>query len=122
MKSPDFELIQRHFGTPISASLSLLYSDLEEVLRHDIEKVVPAAREDESIYIAWYEPLDEQSLHHRWPSHLEFYQFADDGSGSRYAVDPTDEEGESYYLEHEFGDLRPTGAKIAEFLGLDERD
>lgn len=114
-------MIQRHFGKPISVNLAQLYSNVKEILRHDIEKVVSGAQEDENIYVAWYEPLDELSLQYRWPSHPKLFQFADDGSGSKYAVDPTDEEGGIFYLEHESGDIRPSGVKISEFLGLEER-
>ncbi len=117
--NPDFDLVVRHFGVPVSAALRALYSDPAAIQRDCVSKKY-GPREDDELFAAWYIPLDEQALAEQWHQDDGRFDFADDGSASRWCVDPTDDDAEIYFFQHEDQTLHPTGVKICDYLALPE--
>ena len=58
--SPDFDLVQRVHGKPISKSLRALYEDKDELKKSCISKVIPDQRCDRWIFVESY--LDSATL------------------------------------------------------------
>jgi hypothetical protein len=116
--SPRFEEIEKKFGRPISPALRALYENREEIVRSNVTKVVPGVPEDQWISIAAYYPLDAVQAEGGWQPDGVHFAFAGDGSGSEWVVVPTDDHAEIQYLEHETGELKPTGVRMCDFLRL----
>ena len=117
--NPDFDLILRHFGAPISAPLRELYSDTTELVRDCVFKK-HGPGEDDGLFAAWYIPLDEEALAEQWHRGEGRFDFADDGTASRLSVDPTDGAAEIFLFQHEDQTFHPTGVKMCDFLKLPE--
>lgn len=117
---PDYDVIARRFGKPISSELRRLYSDRDEIVKDCVNKQPVGSREDEGIFVCWYVPLDEEAISDQWHHDDGLFDFADDGTGSRYTVDPTDDNAEIHYFQHEDQTFRPTGVKLRELLSLPE--
>ena len=119
-RSPQFGVIEARYGKPISSTLRELYSDMVEIQRESVTRVVPGRPVDEPFYFCWYEPLDQESLDGQWDFASNLFEFANDGSGNKYAVDPTEPTGEIFFVDHETSEVLPTGVHIHELRSLAE--
>ena len=97
-----------------------LYEDTGELRKSYAEKVIDGEREDHWIFIACYWPLNRAHVDGQWLQDGKHYAFAGDGSGSEWVVDPTDDEAEIFFFEHETQELKPTGVRMTQFLSLPE--
>ena len=123
LQNPEFGEIERVFGRPISRALRALYENQEEIRRSHVTRIVPGRpKEQWHIYICDYFPLDRQQAEGGWNPDGVHFAFAGDGSGSEWVVDPTKENAEIKYLEHESNELKPTGVRFCDFLGLAEEE
>ncbi|MCE5326840.1 MAG: SMI1/KNR4 family protein [Planctomycetaceae bacterium] len=118
--NPQYDLIAEIYGKPISQSLRALYDNKVEILKENVEKIVPGQSEDRWLCISWYDPMDREHIEEQWNPESRCYEFADDGSGSKYVVDPTDDNAQIYYFDHEGQEMKPTGATMVQFLSLEE--
>src|SRR5688572_13245190 len=96
--SPRFELVAARYGAPISQPLRDLYLNTGEIQRDSVSKIIPGKPSDQWLYFCWYVPLDAESLGQQVGPDPKLLEFADDGSGSRYAVNPTDPNAAILYL------------------------
>lgn len=119
--SPDFDMIRRRFGKPISHELRQLYSS-DEILKENVLKQPPGSRRGEGIGISWYIPMDEEALGEQWHKDDGYLDFANDGTGGCYTVDPTDNDAVIHYYHHEDGSIGSTGVKLRDLMSLIESD
>lgn len=120
LRSPEYGLIEEKFGRPISASLKALYEDKEELTRDCLTKIVPGQSEDKWFFVACYWPLKRSCLDGPWLQFGDLVPFAGDGAGNDYVVDPTDDDAEIKFFDHETGELKPTGVLMSAYLSLPE--
>ncbi len=118
--NPQFGVIEDVYGKPISKSLRALYENTGELRKSYIEKVINGKPADQWIFISCYWPLNRAHVDGQWLQDGKHYAFAGDGSGSEWVVDPTDDEGEIWFFEHETQELKPTGVTMAQFQSLPE--
>ena len=118
--NPRFELIEEYYGKPISPSLRALYEDKVEIQREFITKIIRGKPEDDGIFVCWYDPLDRKHLGEQWEKSGTHFEFADDGSGSKWIVDPTDYRAIISFYEHETREVFPTGVLMSEFRTLED--
>ncbi len=76
--------------------------------------------EDDTLFVAWYVPLDEQAFSEQWHHGDGRLDFADDGAANRLTVDPTDDNAEVFFFQHEDGTFHSTGVRMRDFLQLKE--
>jgi hypothetical protein len=117
---PQFGVIEEVYGKSISKTLRALYEDKSELLKSYAVKVIDGEPEDHWIFISCYWPLNRAQVDGQWRQDGKHFAFAGDGSGSEWVVDPTDDEAEIFYFEHESAELKPTGVRMHQFMSLPE--
>lgn len=117
LHTPDFEVLEAHFGYTFPSALKALYADTEELNRFDFEVAEsPDSPEDERWYIAFYEPADAEALRYRWGGTEQYFAFADDGCGNGYMVDPSLDDPEVLFHDHETDEFTPVCDSLTKFL------
>jgi hypothetical protein len=120
LANPEFDALEKEFGT-VCLPLRNLYKNLGEITRENVSRVPRRnASQDEYIFAAWYHPADQRSLNERWPDNRRYFEFANDGAGNTYIVDPTLEDPEIIFYDHETGEHKPTGMRLSDYLSLPE--
>ncbi|MFT5469880.1 MAG: hypothetical protein ACI8UO_005003 [Verrucomicrobiales bacterium] len=110
LNSPDFVPIESHFGVSLPEALKSFYSTSMVGDGCDIRF------ESELWTIAFFEPLDADSLRESWPGCERFVSIANDGFGNDYVFDPTDETAEVLFYDHETGELDKVAPSLTVFL------
>ena len=118
-RTPDFDLFRRHFGCEPPQALTTLLADpsLFTDTGDAFEVVLPGPEGDTRWFLAWVEPIDAEHLSGVvWPGTEGYYDFANDGSGDRYLIDPRQSDPDVLYYEHESAKTRPVGATLSQFI------
>ncbi len=115
--NPDFAALEQHYDHALPAALVAIYKDDQEVIRGDFY-VAPSAdpSEEHRWYVAFYMPADLSSVKDAWPGTERFFAFADDGCGNGYLIDPTLDDPEVLFHDHETGELTPVASRLSEFM------
>jgi hypothetical protein len=117
---PDFKALESEFGS-VCQPLRSLYANTKEILREHATRIPrPDVKEDEYIYVCWYHPVDQKSIDDRWPANSNYFEFGNDGSGNTYVVNPTLEDPEILFYDHESNTHQTTGVRLSQYLGLPE--
>lgn len=117
LHNPNFELLEAHYACEFPAALKALYANAEELNRGDFEVAEsPDASEDKRWYIAFYEPADAEALAHQWLGTEQYFEFANDGCGNGYMIDPSLPDPEVLFHDHETGEFTPVCDSLANFL------
>ena len=117
LQSPDFATVERHFGHPLPECLLQLHSDKQELLQSDF--FVASTKdtvENECWEIAYYQPLDGQSIRESWHRMGDYFAFASDGFGNDYLIDPKENDPAVLFYEHERGELTRVCDRFTEFM------
>ncbi|WP_013627115.1 SMI1/KNR4 family protein [Rubinisphaera brasiliensis] len=123
LANPDFAFVERHFGCALPDRLKQLYADTEELNRSGFEIVPPKEQDDtEPVYVAFYEPADEESLKYRFHDGDTYFAFANDGCGNDYMIDPHEPDPPVLYHDHETGEVTPVAARFSEFMSWERRE
>ena len=118
-RTPDFDLFRRHFGCEPPQALRTLLADpsLFSSIHDMFEVVLPGPKGETRWFVAWVEPVDAEHLGGAvWPGTEGYYDFANDGSGDKYLIDPRESDPEVLYYEHETARTRPVGATLSRFI------
>ena len=110
LQAPDFDAIEDHFGVTMPPALKDFYaSDL-------VTEGCDLKINGDDWSIAFFEPLDEDSLRESWPGCEQFVSFANDGCGNEYVFDPRTETKAVRFHDHETGELCDVTPTLDEFL------
>ena len=117
LRNPNFAVVEEHFDHALPRAVKSLYQDRDEITRCDID-VAPAADADvdDRWYIAYYEPLDEQSWQHTFFDSRKYLAIANDGCGNTYIVDPRQADPEVLFHDHDDGEVSHICERLSEFL------
>jgi hypothetical protein len=117
LNSPDFGELETYFRHPLPDALKALYQDKPRINSEYILIDVPNPGELESeSFIAFFEPLDMDSVRHPWPGCEKLLPFANNGAGDMFMVDPTHTDPEVLYYLHESRKIIGLGVTISKFL------
>ncbi|TLD70535.1 SMI1/KNR4 family protein [Phragmitibacter flavus] len=115
LRSPDFASIEDHFNTSLPATLKDFYGGVLVMEGCDL------TINDEDWSIAFFEPLDADSMRESWPGCERFVSIANDGCGNEYVFDPLDKPHPILFHDHETGELDVVTHSLDEFMGLVQR-
>lgn len=115
--NPDFDGFEAHYGYPLPAPLRELYRRSEEVGREDFH-VAPSEEspKDERRFIAFYNVLGSVHWNISRPGCERLHQFADDGSGNGYLIDPSHEDPAVMLRSAQTGRIKKICDSLAEFM------
>ena len=122
LKKPNFEALEKHFGCAFPAGIKALYGDEAEFTREEFEVAGrDASGKDQAWHIAFYEPADLDHVREAWPDTKEVFEFANDGCGNGYTVDPRQDDPPVRFYDHETGEWETVAAKFSEFIAMERR-
>ena len=110
LQAPDFLAIEGHFGVTMPLALKDFYAS--DLVTEDCDFEING--DDWSI--AFFEPLDQDSLRESWPGCEQFVSVANDGCGNEYVFDPKTEAKAVRFHDHETGELDDVTPSLDEFL------
>lgn len=117
LNNPDFDALEAYFRHPLPDALKALYHDKSRINTENILIDVPNPGERESkSSIAFFEPLDIDSVRHSGRGAQKLLPFANNGAGDMFMVDPTQPDPEVLYYLHENRKIVGLGATISKFL------
>lgn len=117
LSNPDYTVIEKIFRKPASSSLKKLYQNQSIVQSEYLNKVNPYHKGEE-ISITIFNPLNEKVIKGQWCQTGKHFAFGNDGSGSEWVIDPTEEDPVIFYFEHESNELISTNLTLNEFIEL----
>ncbi len=110
LQTPDFSAIEDHFGVAMPSALKEFYAG--DLVTGDCDLEING--DDWSI--AFFEPLDKDSLRESWPGCGQFVSVANDGCGNEYVFDPRTEAKAVLFYDHETGEFDAVTPSLDEFL------
>ncbi|HUS39387.1 MAG TPA: SMI1/KNR4 family protein, partial [Pirellulales bacterium] len=117
---PQWPELERHFGSPMPASLRDLYSNRDLLARSSFYVVPPGSTsEDKHHFIARFEPADMQALNDVWfPIGDNRFPFASDDCGNYFYVElnPGSKDMPVFFVDHDGGDVSRVAESFADFL------
>lgn len=114
--SPQWDLVEEHFGTTISSRLKEFYADPSRVLQSEFDLVTAKEVEGErTIHIQSSEPISSRSIE-AFEGFERFMEIASDGGEGLYFIDPRESDPEVCLFVMDGYDLYPTGLSLSEFL------
>jgi len=117
LDNPDFRALETYFRHPLPDPLKALYRDKSRINSENILVDVPNPGESEpTSFIAFFEPLDRESVRHPWPGCEKLLPFANNGLGDMFMIDPTQPDPEVLYYLHENRTLVRLGVTMSKFL------
>jgi len=122
LKKPDFEALEKHFGRSFPQGIKALYGNPQEILRENFEVVASQGSGQEKTWsIAFYEPADLEHIREAWPDTKEVFEFANDGCGNGYTIDPKLDNPPVMFFDHETGEWETVASSFSEFMAMTRR-
>jgi len=117
MKEPKIEELEKHFGKPFPSGVKALYNNREELEKADFGAIGKLPNGEEIIWdIAFYEPADlEQVID---AEAKEVFEFANDGCGNGYTIDPTLDDPPVMFYTHETGEWDKVADSFSQFMTM----
>jgi len=120
--TPKIDELEGHFGHALPQDIKLFYSSREEILIENIEVVGADDKGNEKIwYIAYYQPVDIDNVRTAWPDTKEVFEFANDGCGNGYTVDPKVDDPPVMFYDHETGEWEKVADSFSKFMAMPRR-
>jgi len=117
--NPDIAGLEKHFGHALPAGLKDLFKNQAEVLRENFTvSRIGMDGKGQSWDIAFYEPLDLEHVNEAWPDMKEVIEFANDGCGNGFTVDPRLDDPPVMFYDHETAEWEQVAKNLAEFLAM----
>jgi len=111
LHSPDFESVEKHFGVELPLVLKNFYST--SLIDEDY---VIFLKDEKECDIAFFEPIDGDSLRESWPGCEKYISIANDGCGNEYIFDPLCPPYAVKFHDHETGEIDLVCASLDEFV------
>jgi hypothetical protein len=120
--NPDLTALEAHFRCAMPHALRDLYANRDEILRGDFELVSAGARqESQPWFVAFYQPADVEHVGEAWPGTEEMFEFANDGCGNGYLIDPRVSDPPVKFHDHETGETERVADSLTAFLAMPRR-
>ncbi|HSR10725.1 MAG TPA: SMI1/KNR4 family protein [Thermodesulfobacteriota bacterium] len=117
MKSPDFASLETYFGHPLPEALKALYRNKNRIAMENTLVSIPNPAEGtRESFIAFFIPLDLDSVKNPWPGCEGLLPFADNGAGDAFLIDPAHSDPEVTYYLHEEKRRVGLGVPLSQFL------
>jgi hypothetical protein len=122
LANSDLGVLERHFGCHLPVELKQLYANSDELARDDFEVIPPHGRKStDPVYVAFYNPADDESLKYTFHDADTYFAFADDGCGNAYIIDPREADPPVLFHDHETGEIKPVAPTLSEFMKWERR-
>jgi len=119
LKKPDFGGLEQHFGCAFPPGIKALYASQEEILKENFEVAASQDGHQEKVWsIAFYQPADLEHIREAWPDTKEVFEFANDGCGNGYTIDPKLDDPPVMFFDHETGEWETVAGSFSEFMAL----
>ncbi len=117
LQTPDFDAAERRFCHPLPECLLALHANQQELMRSDFF-VAPTEddAENECWEIAYYQPVDEESVRTKSPGMEEYFAFAIDPIGNDYLIDPKEDDPSVLFRDDVTGEVTPVCDRFTEFM------
>ena len=113
----------KHFAHPLPSDIKALYKNRQEILSQDFEVVGKDAGGAERVWcVAYYQPADLDNVRDAWPDTKQVFEFANDGGGNGYTIDPRLETPPVMFYDHETGESEEVARSFAEFMAMSRRE
>jgi len=119
---PDFYSLEKHFGHALPKQLKALYENRIEILKRDFEVVGNVMGDEKNVwYISYYQPADLENVRDASPIAKEAFEFANDGCGNCYTIDPRLDNPPVMFFDHEDGKWSKVANNFSEFMAMTRR-
>jgi hypothetical protein len=120
--NPDIQSLEKHFAHALPADIKALYQNREEILSQDFEVVGKDASGAEKVWsVDHYQPADLENVRDAWPDTKQVFEFANDGCGNGYTIDPRLENPPVMFYDHETGAWEKVADNFTEFMAMPRR-
>jgi len=122
LSNPDFDGLEKHFGHPLPPGLRALYANRQEISSEEIEiSGMDAAGKEMAWHIAFYQPADLENVQEAWPDTKDVFEFANDGCGNGYTIDPRLDDPPVMFYDHETGEWEQVAESFSRFMAMKRR-
>lgn len=122
LKNPKFEELEKHFRRPFPQGIKALYSNPDEIQKENFQVIAESADGKETIWsIAYYQPADLENVRDASSKTNEVFEFANDGSGNGYTIDPLLDDPPVMFDDHETGEWDKVADTFAKFMAMPRR-
>jgi hypothetical protein len=122
LKKPDFESLEKHFSHSFPQGVKGLYGNQQEILQENFKVVASQNdRREKAWSIAFYQPADLKHIGEAWPDTKEVFEFANDGCGNGYTIDPRLDDPPVMFFDHETGEWETVADSFSEFMAMTRR-
>ena len=119
---PDIQALEQHFEHALPQALKTFYSSQEEILRENIEVIGTNSSGEKTVWnIAFFQPADLENVREAWPDTKQVFEFANDGFGNGYTIDPKLENPPVMFYDHETREWEKVADNFEDFLGMVRR-
>ena len=115
LQSPDYKVVEDHFGVELPSLLKEFYSS--PLINGDY---VVFSDDGDEWDIAYFQPIDEESTREGWPGMEPYLAIANDGCGNDYIIDPKSPPHAVKFHDHETGEIDPVSETLEGFIRLVE--
>lgn len=123
LAKPDFAALEKHFGHVFPPALKAFYADTAAVSAGEFELLATSANgEIDRWHVAFFQPADLEHVADTWPAASEVFEFANDGGGNGYTIDPRADDPPVMFYDHETGEWQHVAPNFAGFLALPRRE
>jgi hypothetical protein len=114
---PDLDAVASYLDCQLPLPLVALYKDQNELMRGDFYVASSVnAPESERWYVAFYLPADAESSKETWPTCKTYFEFANDGSGNSYIIDPHLSDPPVKFYDHETDEILHVCNTLSQFM------
>ncbi len=122
LKNPKFDELEKHFGRDFSQDLKALYGNSGEICRENFQIIGKSTSGEETTWdIAFYEPADLESVREAFPKTNEVFEFANDGCGNGYTIDPALDNPPVMFYDHETAAWNKVADNFSAFMAMSRR-
>ncbi len=122
--SPDWSIVENHFGTKVPQILKSLYQDPNRVLLTEFDVVSDSCileiDDNENLHVVNYTIIDENILQGSFDDMENFFPIASGLGGEEYVINITEADPKVYFYQYDIGDdpekFQYTGLLLSEFI------
>jgi hypothetical protein len=115
--NPDFAAVEALLGCALPEELKKLYANKDEIMRGNFDVQLKPTGDTNGVWsVGFYEPADKEAVAGEWPDRKQYFNFANDGCGNAYLIDPRVSKSEVLFHDHETGEFTRLGVNLDEFL------
>jgi hypothetical protein len=123
LKNPDFEALERHFGHSFPPAIKALYANHAEILKEEFDIVSgEPGKKSRTWHIAFFEPADIGLVIEGQLGVKDVFEFANDGCGNGFTIDPRLDNPPVQFFDHETGERETVSGSFTEFIKMPRKE